>query len=126
MAMTTQDFVSRAKQEIQECNTAQASDRIENGALVLDVREPQEYMTGHIPGAIELPRGVIEFKADAHPELQDKTREVLVYCQAGGRGALATHTLQLMGFTNVTNILGGFASWTEGGHKIEKAPSEWD
>jgi len=125
MALTTQDFVTAAKSQINECDIHVAAERLKQDALVLDVREPQEFMQGHLPGAVEIPRGVIEFRVDAHPNLQDKTREIIVYCQAGGRGALAAKTLQEMGFTNVTNMLGGYAAWAEAGLEQEKDPAEW-
>ncbi len=125
MALTTQDFVAAAKAEIQECSVQEAAEKIKQGALALDVREPQEFMQAHIPSAVEVPRGVLEFRVDAHPQLQDKDQEIVVYCQAGGRGALATKTLKEMGFTNVINMLGGFAAWTEAGLGQDKDPAEW-
>ena len=125
MALTTQDFVAAAKAEIQECSAQEAAEKIKQGALALDVREPQEFMQAHVPSAVEVPRGVLEFRADAHPQLQDKDQEIIVYCQAGGRGALATKTLKEMGFTNVINMLGGFAAWTEAGLDQDKDPAEW-
>lgn len=125
MVLTTQDFVAKAKAEIQECGIQAAAEKIKQGALALDVREPQEYMQAHIPNAVEIPRGVLEFRAAEHPELQDKNREIIVYCQAGGRGALATQTLQQMGFTQVINMQGGFAAWTEAGMEQVKDPAEW-
>ncbi len=125
MPLTTQDFVAQAKSIIQECDVNSAVQKIAAGALALDVREPQEYMQGHIPGAVELPRGVIEFRAPEHPALTDKNQEILVYCQAGGRGALATATLQQMGFTKVSNLLGGYGAWVTENQPEEKAPEEW-
>ena len=125
MALTTQDFVAQAKAAIEECDVASAAQRLQKGALALDVREPQEFMQGHVPDAIDLPRGVIEFRAPEHPSLSDKDREIIVYCQAGGRGALATHTLKQMGFTKVVNMLGGYSAWLEAGNQEEKAPEEW-
>lgn len=125
MALSTQDFVAAAKAEIQECGVQKAAERLQQGALALDVREPQEFMQGHLPDAVFMPRGVLEFRSGDHPELQDKDREILVYCQAGGRGALATQTLQQMGYTRVTNVLGGFAAWTEAGLEQAKDPAQW-
>lgn len=125
MTLTTQDFVAAAKAEITECDVAQAAEKLAQGAMALDVREPQEFMQGHIPTAVDLPRGVLEFRADAHPRLQDKDQEIIVYCQAGGRGALATQTLQKMGFTQVINLIGGFNAWAEAGQEQAKDPAEW-
>lgn len=126
MALTTQDFVAAAKAAIQECSAQEAAQKLAQGALALDVREPQEFMQAHIPNAIDVPRGVLEFRVDAHPQLQDKSQEIIVYCQAGGRGALATKTLLDMGFSNVINMQGGFAAWSEAGLDQAKDPAEWN
>ena len=125
MALTTQDFVTAAKSQINECDIQTAVKKLEQGACALDVREPQEFMQGHIPNAIEVPRGVLEFRVDSHPSLQDKPQEIIVCCQAGGRGALAAKTLQEMGFTNVINMQGGYGAWAEAGLDQEKDPAEW-
>lgn len=126
MPLTAQDLVMQAKAHIQECSANEAAERINNGALALDVREPQEFMQGHVPNAIDVPRGVLEFRVAAHPQLQNQEQEIVVYCQAGGRGALATQTLQQMGFTNVINMMGGYAAWVEAGLTEQKDPAEWE
>lgn len=123
--MSASDFVAQARQHIQECTLNDALALIEQGAIVVDVREPQEFMSGHIPRAVELPRGVIEFKASEHPALSRKTDTLLVYCQAGGRGALAAQTLGQMGFAQVINLQGGFNAWVEAKQPVEKDPAEW-
>lgn len=126
MSLTVQDLVMQAKAGIQECSVESAAARIKKGALALDVREPQEFMQGHIPNAVDVPRGVLEFRVAAHPQLQDQNQEIVVYCQAGGRGALATQTLNQMGFTNVINMVGGYAAWVEAGLSEQKDPAEWE
>ncbi|MEI6747302.1 MAG: rhodanese-like domain-containing protein, partial [Methylococcaceae bacterium] len=66
-----------------------------------------------IDNAILLPRGVIEFKIGTVPELTDKTKAVLIYCRTGGRSALAAQTLQILGYTNVLSLAGGFEGWNK-------------
>lgn len=115
MALTAMDMVANAKQQIKEIDTTTAQDQLQN-SLVLDVREPAEYAAGHLPGAINIPRGVLEFKIDATPEFQGRQQAVIiVYCQTGGRSALAAHALNQLGYTQAVSMAGGFKAWSESG-----------
>jgi len=92
--------------------------------LFLDVREPTEIAaTGKVRGAMAVPRGLVEFKADPGSPLFDpafdKSKTLIAYCASGGRSALVGKTLKDMGFPNVFN-LGGFQAWVEAGGKIDK------
>ncbi len=108
----TEDLVAAAKQHISEIDVAKSKQLLAEGHIVLiDTREESEYAAGHIDGAILLPRGVLEFKIGAQPELADKTKGVLIYCRTGGRSALAAQTLQQLGYTNVLSMAGGFEAW---------------
>lgn len=110
--LSTQDLVLEAKQRISEVDTTAAKKLLAEGHIVLlDVREESEYAAGHIDNAILLPRGVLEFKLANVSELADKSKAVLIYCRTGGRSALAAHTLQLLGYTNVLSMAGGFEAW---------------
>lgn len=75
------------------------------GVLILDVREPAEYAVDHIGGALHVPRGVLEAKADL--KYADRNQPIIVYCASGARSAFAADVLQVMGFTNVQSMLGG-------------------
>lgn len=109
------ELVANAKQQINEVDTATVKAQLQS-SLILDVREPAEYAAGHLPGAINIPRGVLEFKIDATPEFQGKQQEpVIVYCQTGGRSALATHALNQLGYTQAVSMAGGFKAWSESG-----------
>jgi rhodanese-related sulfurtransferase len=93
--------------------------------VILDVREPAEYGSGHIPGALHVPRGLVEAKADLEyparePRLQDRGQEIIVHCASGVRSAFAADVLQAMGFTNVCSMAGGFAAWEQAGHPVER------
>lgn len=115
MALTVMDMVADAKQQISEIDTAAAKEQLQS-SLILDVREPSEYAAGHLPGAINIPRGVLEFKIDATPEFQGKRQEsIIVYCQTGGRSALAAHALNQLGYTQAVSMAGGFKAWSESG-----------
>ncbi|MDD5411597.1 MAG: rhodanese-like domain-containing protein [Methylobacter sp.] len=109
---STDDLVAAAKQQITEINVAKSKQLIAEGNIVIvDTREESEYAAGHIDGALLLPRGVLEFKIDSIPELADKSKAVLIYCRSGNRSALAAQTMQLMGYTNVLSMAGGFEAW---------------
>lgn len=111
MSMTPQQLVAEAKTQIMEIDVNTAAQRIAAGAVVIDVREPAEFGAGSLPNAVNIPRGVLEFKINEHPALADKDAEILLYCRSGGRSALATVSLQRLGYTRPNSILGGFDAW---------------
>jgi rhodanese-related sulfurtransferase len=91
--------------------------------LFLDVREPPEVAaSGKVAGAVAVPRGLVEFRADPaspmHDKAFDRAKTVVTYCASGGRSALVGHTLKEMGYENVRN-LGGFKGWLDAGGKID-------
>ncbi|MGZ0080516.1 rhodanese-like domain-containing protein [Methylomonas sp. YC3] len=110
------DFVKQAKNQIQEIEVTEVHDYLKQGYQILDVREPGEYLAGTIAGALNIPRGVLEPAADReyaghHAELMDRDKKWLLFCASSGRSAMATVTLQQMGFKNVKNINGGMNAW---------------
>jgi hydroxyacylglutathione hydrolase len=84
---------------------------------VVDVRSPEEWRRGHLPGAIHIPLAQLP---DRLSELDDSTRVVL-HCQGGGRSSIATSLLQSRGFANVANLAGGYEGWVARGYKVESA-----
>jgi rhodanese-related sulfurtransferase len=93
--------------------------------LFLDVREPAEVQaSGKIAGALAVPRGLVEFKADpgspAHDAAFDRANTIVTYCASGGRAALVGKTLKDMGYADVRN-LGGFKAWLDAGGETDKA-----
>ncbi|OAI18437.1 rhodanese [Methylomonas lenta] len=115
MALTALDMVAAAKQQIKEIDAATAQSQL-GSSLILDVREPAEFAAAHLPGAVNIPRGVLEFKIDSHPDFQGKQQTaILVYCQTGGRSALATHALNQLGYAQAVSMAGGFKVWAESG-----------
>lgn len=118
MALTTQELVAAAKQNIRQIDTAQAMAELDS-VLILDVREPGEYATGCLPGAVNIPRGVLEFKIDEHPAFQGQhDASILVYCLTGGRSALAVDTLRQLGWSRVASLEGGISAWQEAGGTV--------
>lgn len=90
-----------------------------NGALLLDVREDDEFKAGHVPGAVNIPRGLLEFhiwKLLGYPAKIDVTRKIYVQCMTGGRATLAAKQLQDIGFTNVIAVVMKFEDWKKKGN----------
>lgn len=107
------DLLSAAKSQITEVDTATAAEHIAKGAVVLDVREPDEYDQGALPNAIHIPRGHLE--AQIEGKVLDKHAQVVVYCAGGVRSAFAAKTLAELGYTDVLSVAGGFGKWKDEG-----------
>ena len=96
----------------------------DQNALVIDVRDaPEVQASGKVKGALNISRGMLEFRADAdtpyhNPEFR-KDRPIILYCASGGRSALSGRVLKDMGYENVHN-LGAFKDWAESGGEVEK------
>lgn len=120
MAITPQELVADAKSKIKELDPVEAVHSIKSGALVLDVREPAEYEAGKLADAVNIPRGVLEFKIADHPTLANTDATIVVYCKTGGRSALAVLSLQQLGYSNVHSIRGGIEAWSGNGHPVVK------
>ncbi|WP_447939261.1 rhodanese-like domain-containing protein [Pseudoxanthomonas mexicana] len=124
MARTVQDLVIEARSRIQEIAPDQLA--AQDDCVLIDVREPAEYVQGHLPGAINLPRGVLEFQIHAHPAMACTSsealavadRELVLYCLTGGRSALAADSLQALGFTRVRSLAGGLTAWRNASHPL--------
>lgn len=122
MTLTAADLVADARRQIREID-AHSFRALAGSLTLIDVREPAEFDTGHIAGAINIPRGVLEFQVGAHPAvanvsdpaLSHKDQPLVLVCRTGGRAALAALNLQLMGFSDVRSIAGGIGDWTAGG-----------
>ena len=122
MAKTAQDLVAEAKQHIHEVDLAQARDMIQSGAVVLDVREPAEFAAGHLPEAINVPRGLLEFQLAGIPALNQAERPIVVYCKTSGRAALAASVMHTMGISNVVSVAGGYDAWSGAGLPVDTPP----
>ena len=119
MAVTPHDLVMEAKAQTKEVATADAQSQL-GKRIVIDVREYDEYAAGHLPGAINIPRGVLEFKIGMVPECANKSGAFLIYCRTSGRAALSAVQLQRIGYENVISMSGGFEAWNTEGRPTEK------
>src|SRR5947209_1230661 len=126
-AKSASQIVANARKNIPEVTVAQAKEELKQGqaGLLLDVREPAEEEKGHILGAVQAPRGMLEWYADpttpyAKAELTTKRNaRIIVACASGGRSMLAAETLRSMGYTNVVSMAGGFNEWYKQGFPVE-------
>lgn len=107
------DLLTRAKAEIREVTTDEAAAALEAGALLLDVREADEYEQGAVPGSVFLPRGNLESQIEGR--IVDKSTPIVVLCAGGVRSAFAAKTLGDLGYTDVVSMDGGFNRWKDEG-----------
>jgi molybdopterin/thiamine biosynthesis adenylyltransferase/rhodanese-related sulfurtransferase len=119
MAATFRELLSDAKKEIREVSVEDVKRLLDARASVklIDVREGDEYAGGRLPGALHIPRGFLELR------IEDKAghdEELVLYCAGGTRSALAARTLQLMGYTRVASLAGGFNRWSDAHLPVEK------
>ena len=116
--MTTKELVAAAEKYAPQITPAQAKTEMDSGSvIILDVREPKEFKQGHLPGAINIPRGVLEYKVDK--KIPDRNAKIITYCKVGGRGALAAQTLKILGYKNLENIIGGWEAWLKADLPVE-------
>ena len=130
MATSLRQLMDEARRKVPEVSAADVKRSLDQGgsALVLDVREPEEWSKGHIPRAVNVPRGWLELRADpaspiADPTLSaDRDARIVAYCfqSPGVRSMLAAATLVELGYTNVTALSGGLKGWIDGGLPVEE------
>lgn len=123
MGTTVKDLLASANAQVPKITPDQARELMDEGALVVDVRDPSEVQTsGKIKDAVNVSRGMLEFRADPgtpyHNAEFRKDRPVILYCASGGRAALSGKALQELGYQRVYN-LGGFKDWVESGGEVE-------
>lgn len=132
MSDKVMNLVCEARGRIQEISALELAAAVAADAVVIDVREAGEYAAGHLPQAINLPRGVLEFRVHAHPALSAETapapesRPIVLYCLTGGRSALAAESLQRLGFERVRSLAGGVAAWCQAGLPLVQPAAESD
>ena len=119
------DLVVEAKESVHttDMGSFHKSLQKQNYDLVIDVREPSEFASGHIPGATNIPRGLIEFmiwKEIGYPQNSATDQKIYLYCNSGGRASLSGKALMRLGFGNVTVVDMQLSKWAEAGYPIEK------
>jgi rhodanese-related sulfurtransferase len=124
MTRSVAELVSEAKGKVENLDPDAVERELAGGdAVLIDLREPEELeANGRIPGAVHVPRGMLEFRADPaspyHQEPLDPSKRVILHCASGGRSALAAAALKDMGYERVAHLDGGITGWKEAGKAL--------
>lgn len=110
-------IVNDAMSRVREVSVDETQMRMKNGAVLIDVREDNEFEAAHAAGARHMGRGIIE--RDIVQTVPEKDTELILYCGGGYRSALATDNLQKMGYSNVWSMAGGWHAWEDAGAPTE-------
>ena len=113
-----QKLVQDAKSRIKEIPALDAAKEMQRGAMLIDVREKEDWDESHIPGAIHLSRGVVELEIEEKAPALDTS--IICHCGGGSRSALVADSLQKMGYTNVKSLAGGLKAWKQAGLPVTK------
>lgn len=124
--LNCQQYIARVRQTVQEIDADSVNTGRERFDVIIDVREAEETAHGTLPGAICIPRGVLEMQlerlmpkntGEAFSHWLDK-QTLLVYCRTGGRSALAAASLKAMGLSRVYSLAGGVSEWQNKGYAL--------
>lgn len=126
MLVSPADVVAKAKATITECSVKDVRGCLDAGTLLVDIREAAEFNRGHIPGAVLMPRGLLEFeihgmveRACAGRAVAPEDCDIVLYCGTGGRSALAARALEEMGYRRVRSMSGGLVAWAAAGLPLD-------
>src|SRR2546421_565753 len=112
------DLLRQIKSRIEEVDPAAAREQLSNGAVLIDVREPEEWAAGHIPGAKHVPKSYLESRIEG--AMPDRAEHLILYCASGTRSAWAARTLiEDLGYEHVESMTGGFTLWKDRGYEVE-------
>ena len=118
--LTSKELISQIKKQISEITPQKLTEWIDQkkNIKLIDVREKEEHERGVIPNALLIPRGLLELKIE--DQLPDKNQEVVVYCAGGNRSALATKTMNDLGYKKVHSLIGGYTQWASSGYSTSQ------
>ena len=118
MSPSGAEVLRQIKSRIDEVDPAVVREQVSNGAVVVDVREPEEWAAGHIPGAVHVPKSYLESRIEG--AIPDRAKHVVLYCASGNRSAWAARTLlDDLGYEHVESMTGGFTLWKDRGYEVE-------
>jgi rhodanese-related sulfurtransferase len=125
---TIDELLAEARRRLTRLDPDEAAAAVRDGALIIDIRsESQRAADGVVPGAVFIPRNVLEWRCDpdsAHrdPGFDGRVRQLVVMCNEGYQSSLAAATLHELGLTRATDLVGGFQAWRAAGLPVEPAP----
>jgi molybdopterin/thiamine biosynthesis adenylyltransferase/rhodanese-related sulfurtransferase len=111
------EFIRQIKSQVREVDPAKVNELAHEGVAIVDVRETEELASGLLPGAKHVPRGYLESRIEG--VVPDRSTPVVIYCASGTRSALAAHTLNELGYEDVSSMTGGITLWKDRGYKLE-------
>lgn len=129
---SSQQLVDEAKSRIAEVSVQQLALALQDHhSILIDVREPDEYVQGYIDRSVNYPRGVLEMRIHQHPSVGSPcdsmaalellaTKPIYLVCRSGARSALAADSLEKMGFSTVYSVAGGFQAWSDAGYPVQR------
>jgi molybdopterin/thiamine biosynthesis adenylyltransferase/rhodanese-related sulfurtransferase len=118
MSPSGAEVLRQIKSRIEEVDPAEVREELSNGTVLVDVREPEEWSAGHIPGARHVPKSYLESRIEG--AVPDRSAHVVLYCASGNRSAWAARTLlDDLGYENVESMTGGFTLWKDRGYEVE-------
>ncbi len=118
MSPSGAEVLRQIKSRIDEVDPAAVREQVGNGAVIVDVREPEEWGAGHIPGALHVPKSYLESRFEG--AVPDREKHVVLYCASGNRSAWAARTLtEDLGYEHVESMTGGFTLWKDRGYEVE-------
>ena len=118
MSPSGAEFIRQVKAQVAEIDPSAVHELVGNGVAIVDVRETEEFATGHLPGARHLPRGYLESRIEG--VVPDRDQRVILYCASGTRSALAAHTLTHdLGYQRVESMTGGITLWKDRGYLVD-------
>src|SRR5260370_19270785 len=119
MSPSGAEILREIKSRIDEVDPGAVREQLNNGAVVVDVREPEEWAAGHIPGALHVPKSYLESRVEG--AVPDRDGHVILYCASGNRSAWAARTLIAdLGYSHVESMSGGFTLWKDRGYEVEQ------
>ena len=128
--LSVEDLIDEAEQEIETISVRQALALHSDGDVAfIDLRDTRELdREGRIPGAVHIPRGMMEFRIDprspSHHEIFASDKRFVFFCGGGWRSALAAQAAQEMGLKPVAHVAGGFSAWKKAGAPVDTAPAD--
>ena len=118
MSPSGAEVLREIKSRIDEIDPSEVREQLNNGAVVVDVREPEEWSAGHIPGARHVPKSYLESRIEG--AVPDRSQHVVLYCASGNRSAWAARTMiEDLGYGHVESMTGGFTLWKDRGYEVE-------
>lgn len=127
MIISSSELVDKIRKDINEVDINKVAELQGQESCLIDIREPNEFAAGHVEGAVNMPRGVLEMQLGNHPLVAGQSnpllklaeKDIYLICRSGSRTVLAAESLQRMGFDKVYSVAGGMIAWEQAGLAVK-------